>query len=229
VYALDRRGRGESGDGPRYSIEREGEDIAAVVESIREPATLLGHSFGGICCLEALPRSAGIKSAILYEPSPVGVSVVSAGVRSRLDQHLADGDREGALLTFFREVVEVPEEQLERMRSHPVWASRIASAHTIPRETVIEEGYRLDVATLRSVRTPILLLIGTASPALLRQTALTLHKMLPGAWLVEMARQQHIAMDAVPELFANVVLSFMRGEHTAVEQLAQQMGQSEVA
>jgi hypothetical protein len=44
-----------------------------------------------------------------------------------------------------------------------------------------------------------------------------------------MEQQQHIAMDSVPELFANVVLSFMRGDHRAVEQLAQQMGQSEVA
>jgi pimeloyl-ACP methyl ester carboxylesterase len=140
VYAIDRRGRGESGDGPRYSIEREGEDVAAVLGAIDEPATLLGHSFGGICCLEALPRSARIKSAILYEPSPVGVNVVPAGVRSRIDQDLADGDREGALLTFFREVVEVPEEQLEGMRSLPVWASRTAAAHTIPRETVSEEG-----------------------------------------------------------------------------------------
>jgi pimeloyl-ACP methyl ester carboxylesterase len=56
VYAVDRRGRGQSGDSPVYSIEREYEDIAAVVESIREPVNLLGHSYGALCSLEAALR-----------------------------------------------------------------------------------------------------------------------------------------------------------------------------
>jgi pimeloyl-ACP methyl ester carboxylesterase len=225
VYAVDRRGRGQSGDGLQYSIAREGEDIAAVLESIGERATVLGHSFGGICCLEALSRSAGIESAILYEPSPVGVDGVAPGVRSRIEQHLGQGDREAALLTFFREVVEVPEAQLQGLRSAPVWAARIAAAHTVARETVIEEGYLLDAATLRSIETPTLLLTGAASPALLKQTALTLHELLPVSWLVEMGRQQHIAMDAVPELFADLVLAFMRADHATVERLARRMGE----
>jgi pimeloyl-ACP methyl ester carboxylesterase len=53
VYAVDRRGRGESGDADTYAIEREFEDIAAIVDSLGEPALLLGHSFGAICALEA--------------------------------------------------------------------------------------------------------------------------------------------------------------------------------
>src|SRR5918994_4256030 len=53
VYAVDRRGRGESGDSEDYSIEREFEDVAAVVDSIEAPVNLLGHSYGAVCSLEA--------------------------------------------------------------------------------------------------------------------------------------------------------------------------------
>src|SRR5512139_4073493 len=68
IYAVDRRGRGESGDTPPYNIEREFEDIAAVVDSIPGPAYLLGHSYGAICSLEAALLSRNIKKLILYEP-----------------------------------------------------------------------------------------------------------------------------------------------------------------
>src|SRR5918997_3847853 len=53
VYAIDRRGRGGSGDSEDYTIEREFEDVAAVVDSVGEPALVLGHSYGALCALEA--------------------------------------------------------------------------------------------------------------------------------------------------------------------------------
>jgi pimeloyl-ACP methyl ester carboxylesterase len=110
------------------------------------------------------------------------------------------------------------------MRSQPVWTARIAAAHTVARETVIEEGYGLDVDALATVRIPTLLLVGADSLPLLRQTALRLHELMPVSRLVEMRGQQHLAMDTVPELFANLVLAFMRGDDEAVEHLARQMG-----
>src|SRR3712207_2617173 len=54
VYAIDRRGRGGSGDSDDYAIEREFGDVAAVVDSLGEPVTLLGHSYGALCALEAM-------------------------------------------------------------------------------------------------------------------------------------------------------------------------------
>src|SRR5262245_4652708 len=53
MYALDRRGGGDSGDGPNYALEREFEDVASVIDSIGQGVSLLGYSFGGICALEA--------------------------------------------------------------------------------------------------------------------------------------------------------------------------------
>jgi pimeloyl-ACP methyl ester carboxylesterase len=64
VYAIDRRGRGESGNGggAGYDIEREFEDVVAVIDSIDGPADLFGHSYGAICALEAALRSGQVRS-----------------------------------------------------------------------------------------------------------------------------------------------------------------------
>jgi len=68
VYAVDRRGRGESTDSAPYAIECEFEDVAAVVDSFGEPVNLLGHSFGAVCSLEASLRTSNLRKLILYEP-----------------------------------------------------------------------------------------------------------------------------------------------------------------
>ena len=68
IYALDRRGRGESGDASEYSLEREFEDAVSVVDAIGGPVNVLGHSLGGICALEAALRTKNISRLILYEP-----------------------------------------------------------------------------------------------------------------------------------------------------------------
>ncbi len=70
VYAMDRRGRGASGDGPSYAIEREFEDVAALVDAFPGPVHLYGHSFGGICAVEGAFRARNVASLILYEGSP---------------------------------------------------------------------------------------------------------------------------------------------------------------
>lgn len=73
VYAIERRGYGESGDTSDYAVEREFEDIAAVVDSIGDAVNLLGHSFGGFCVLEAALLTSHLRRLIVYEPSPLPV------------------------------------------------------------------------------------------------------------------------------------------------------------
>ena len=81
VLAIDRRGRGASGDANDYAIEREYEDLAAVLASVgEEAADVLGHSYGGICALECALLTAGISKLVLYE-APIGVSGISAASR----------------------------------------------------------------------------------------------------------------------------------------------------
>ena len=68
LYAMDRRGRGESGDTADYGLEREVADIIAVIEAIGQPVNVLGHSYGALCCLEAALQTDAIARLILYEP-----------------------------------------------------------------------------------------------------------------------------------------------------------------
>lgn len=71
VYAMDRRARGSSGDTLPYDLQREAEDVVAVVESIGEPVNLLGHSYGGLCAIEAALLTENLRRLILYEGVPL--------------------------------------------------------------------------------------------------------------------------------------------------------------
>jgi len=210
VYAMDRRGRGGSGDSESYSIEQEGEDVRAVARSISGPASLLGHSYGALCCLEAAPRIANLHKLILYEPPlPVGVEIVPPAVRETLDRLLEDGDREAAVLTFFREVVRLPEAQLELLRGHQTWPSRIAAAHTVVREVRLEATYRPDLERLGTMDAQTLLLLGGDSPAYFREAIHRLKAAIPNSRILEMPGQQHVAMDTIPDEFVAMVSSFL--------------------
>jgi pimeloyl-ACP methyl ester carboxylesterase len=210
VYAMDRRGRGASGDVDPYAIEHEFDDVAAVVDSMPEPAHLLGHSYGAICSLEAAKRTAHLRSLVLYEPPlPGGIAIVSEATQARLDARNAAGDREGVLETFMREVVRVPESDLATLRSLPAWQARIAAAHTIPREERLERTYRFDPDSARQIRVPVLLLQGGQSPAFLVEAIRVLEHVLPDARVVVMPGQQHAAMDTGTELFLEAVLDFL--------------------
>lgn len=123
VHAVDRRGRGASGDGPVYAIEREYEDVAAVVDAVAaasgSPVDVLGHSFGGVVSFGAALLTDNVRSLMLYEgwpaPNPHGMAlprVVVDGIRSRLEQ----GQPEDALVLFLREVVTMPEAELSMYR-----------------------------------------------------------------------------------------------------------------
>ena len=106
VYAVDRRGYGESGDSPNYVIEREFEDLAALVDSIGEPTALLGHSFGALCALGAAMLTHNVARLILYEPaiSFPGMPFYAEGTIERLQALLDAGDRDAVLNVIFCEI-----------------------------------------------------------------------------------------------------------------------------
>jgi pimeloyl-ACP methyl ester carboxylesterase len=186
VYAVDRRGRGQSGDSAVYSLEREYEDIAAIVDSIRGTVNLLGHSYGALICLEAALRVTNISKLILYEPSvSVGRTIYPPGVRARIQALLDSGDREGVLLVFFREIVGVPEDQLEALRNETAWAGRLAAAHTILREFA-DEDYILDPRRFENLNVPTMLLQGGESPDLVKTATEMVHAALPNSRIAVM-------------------------------------------
>jgi pimeloyl-ACP methyl ester carboxylesterase len=97
VYALDRRGRGESGHRGEYAIEREFEDVAAVVDSINDPTSLFGHSYGATVALGAALVARNLDKLILYEPAP-GISAVPNEDVERIEDLVARDEREEALV-----------------------------------------------------------------------------------------------------------------------------------
>ncbi len=213
VYAIDRRGRGGSGDVEPYAIEREFEDLTAVIDSIGSPVNLLGHSYGGICSLEAAIRSPNLQRLILYEPpipDQTGGDIYPAWVLDAMRDLLAKGDRAGAVSLFMKEVPRVPPHELDILRSAPAWQARVAAAHTIPREMDASNGgYRLDRTKFSRLTTPTLLLLGGDSPAILTAATYALHETLPDNRLVVMPGQQHVAMNTAPDLFLKAVLDFL--------------------
>jgi len=215
VNAVDRRGRGASGDADAYAVEGEFEDMAAVVDVVTAeagPVDLLGHSFGGLCALGAALRTPNIRRLIVYEGAPAGVLTVPPDLVARMQAQIDAGDRDGAVQTMMREVVQVPDEQLALLRSLPAWEARVAAAHTIPRELHVTNTYRLDPARLAGIRVPTLLLLGGDSPAFFRTSTEALGAALPDARVVVLSGQQHAAMDTAPELFAREVLAFLAEE-----------------
>ena len=213
VVAVDRRGHGESGDGPTYSIEREFEDIAAFVDSLGEPANLLGHSFGGLCALEAALLTQNIRRLILYEalsPSIPGKPAYPEGLIDRLQTLLDSGDREGVLAGHYLENAGLTPGEIKQMRSSPAWPARLAAAHTIPRELRADERYIFEAPRFKDLHVPVLLLAGGDSPDPLKVGTDIIARALPHCSVSVMPRQRHIAMYTAPDLFQNKVLAFFQ-------------------
>jgi pimeloyl-ACP methyl ester carboxylesterase len=169
LYAIDRRGRGASGDSARYSIEREYEDVAAVAEDVARsfggPVDVLGHSYGGRCALGASLRTEAIRRVVAYEgaPVPAGSSYRPDGLIEALRAALARGDPDAALSGFLGGVVGMLEADLARYRAEPVWPARVAAAHTILRELEAEVSPAAGLEALGRVAMPVLLILGGAS------------------------------------------------------------------
>lgn len=211
VYALDRCGRGQSGDSEVYSIEREYEDIAAVVSSIREPVNLLGHSYGALICLEAALLVTNLNKLVLYEPAfRLNGHLYPPDVKAQIQSLLDSGNREEALIVFFRELVDMSEDQIEALRNEPAWAGRLKAAHTIPRE-FSDEDYKLDPHRFENLTIPTMLLQGSESPGFLKKATEILHSTLPNNRIAVMQGQHHIAMRTAPELFVRLVTEFLTG------------------
>ena len=211
VYAIDRRGRGESGDAETYSLDREVEDVVAVVESIDEPVTLLGHSFGANIALDASLRLDSLAGLILYEPGiPVGDHEMSdPEAISRMNGLLSEGKNEEALTVFLREIGGLTPEEIDTYRSDPGWDDRVAGAHTLPREEQACSDHVLRPDRLTTMQTPTLLVSGSESPQKFKAATEAIDDALPNSRIVTFEGEKHVAMNNDPERFVDEVLSFI--------------------
>jgi pimeloyl-ACP methyl ester carboxylesterase len=215
VYALDRRGRGASGDSDpsAYAIEREFEDVAAIVESIDEPAVVLGHSYGALCALEAALRTDRVEKLVLYEPPlslPSGPAIVAPERLAVIYALLDACSWEEAVLAFMREIVRLPDEEISAVRDSPAWPAALALAPTLAREIRAVEHHTFDAAKFRRMTTPTLMLAGSESAPFLQAATAEVVKYLPNCRTVRLPQQGHLAMYTAPELFLHEVFDFLR-------------------
>jgi pimeloyl-ACP methyl ester carboxylesterase len=216
VHAIDRRGRGASGDGPDYDISREFEDLGAVVDAVARASgsavDVYGHSYGGFVAFGAATLTPNIRRLVLYEGWPVlnpEVFAVPAAIEKRMDALLAAGNREGLLETIMRDVVMLSEAELNSLRAMPSWQGRVDCAHTLPRELRACVKATLDPAEAARIKVPTLLLTGELSPDPAKAAIDSVAAALPDARIVVIEGQQHIADVLVPEVFAGHVMAFL--------------------
>jgi pimeloyl-ACP methyl ester carboxylesterase len=211
LYNMDRRGRGSSGDDRDYDIAREFGDVASVADSVG-PVTVVAHSFGAVCGLEAALKSSNIERVVLYEP-PISVpgqpQSQDESIIDRIDTIIAANQSEAALLTFYREILRAPEAETRKQMTLETWPDRVALAHTIPRELRAVRRYRLDAGRASRLNIPVLLMVGAESLPRYQASTKFLAETLPHAEVVSLPGQQHNAITMAPDLFANAVLDFL--------------------
>ena len=207
VIAIDRRGRGDSGDGEEYSLEREYEDVAAVVRDAGPEAVLMGHSYGGLVAAGAaqlldLPRLA------LYEPAMGGVLSEGETIE-RWERMLEAGERDAVVREFYRDIAGYDEEAIDELANGPVWQARKQIVPTVPRELRAERAHRFDSDALAALTMPVLLLLGTESPDWAVRSVHAYADAIPGAELRMLEGQGHSANMSAPGLLASELARFL--------------------
>jgi pimeloyl-ACP methyl ester carboxylesterase len=208
VFAMDRRGRGRSGDAVDYSLDREYDDVVAVVEAAGDDVCLLGHSYGAVCAIEAAVRTDHVSKLVLYEP-PMGFLAPPPHVVERLQQLLEEGEHDELVAFFMLEVAGLTPDQVELLRSLPAWEARVAAAGTVPREERANREYVFEPARLQALEVRTLFLLGGESPGAFEKAGAAVQAALPDCRLVVMPGQRHAAMDTATELFTSEVLAFL--------------------
>ena len=212
VINYDRRGRGDSTDTAPYSVEREIEDLDALIESAGGSASVFGISSGAALALEAANRGLGIEKLALYEaPFVVDDSrpPVPDDYLERLEG-LVDSDRRGdAIRLFMKEGVGLPAPFVFMMRLMPAWSKLKAVAHTLPYDAAFvddyEKGRPLPTERWNSATMPTLVAVGGKSPDWMRHAMRELAEVLPNASHSTLEGQTHIVK---AEALAPVLVEF---------------------
>ncbi|HEX5822844.1 MAG TPA: alpha/beta hydrolase [Candidatus Limnocylindrales bacterium] len=211
AFNYDRRGRGPSGDTLPYAVEREIEDIEAVVAAAGGTAYLYGSSSGAVLALYAAEQLPGkITKLALWEP-PFILDPAARPPADQVEQYntmLAEGRRGDAAQYFMEKVVGMPAEFVAGARSQPWWAATEALAHTLPYDATIMGDYSLPVDRAAAVTIPTLVLDGGASFGFMGPTADALAKALPQGRRRTLAGQEHnidpnVLTPALKEFFAS--------------------------
>ena len=212
VCTYDRRGRGDSGDTPPYSPDREVADLAAVIEAVSagSGAFVYGHSSGAALALRAATQGVPMTAIVAYEAPYVipGTRALAADPVGRITELVSSGRRSDAVKYWMTEVVQVPAETVAMMENSPWWPGLAALTHTLPYDLALSGDQGIPVDYLAKITVPVLVLGGANSPDWFHRTVEATAEAIPGARLVMLGGQDH---GAPPEVIAGQLTGFFLG------------------
>ena len=205
AYTYDRRGRGGSGDNPPYAVEREVEDIDALVDAGVGSASLFGISSGAVLALDAAARHpAKVTKVAVYEPPFIvdgSHAPMTPDYLSRLAGHVSADRRGDAIRVFLTEGTDVPGWVVTLMTFFPMWKRMKALAHTLPYDAIAmvgtQSGAPLPADRWAALTAPALVVDGGKSPAWMHNGVQALVDLLPHAEHLTLEGQTHIVKPAV--------------------------------
>jgi pimeloyl-ACP methyl ester carboxylesterase len=207
VYAIARRGRGETDATDGHLLEEEAADAAAVIRAVGTPVFLLGHSYGAHAALVAATLVPDlVRKLVLYEPA--WPSLFTPQAMATLESLARAGDWEGFAWEFFRDCLRVPEQELQEVRDSELWAPIIEDAPATLGDLRALSRYDFVPERFRAVRCPTLLQIGTESPRELYATD-ALAAVLPDVRIGALQGQAHEGMTTAPALYVEAVATFL--------------------
>ncbi|HEU0041949.1 MAG TPA: alpha/beta fold hydrolase [Jiangellaceae bacterium] len=208
VFNYNRRGRGDSGDTAPYAVEREVEDLGAVIAAAGGSAGVYGTSSGAALALEAAASGLPITKLALWEP-PYSVDASrprppadTAQIYTKL---VSAGRRGDAVEYFMAKVVGLPAEFVAEARTAPFWQAQEDLAHTLAYDATIMGDYLLPTDRVAAVTTPTLVLTGGASLPWMHETAQAIADIIPGAQHRILEGQTH---DVAADVMAAALTAF---------------------
>lgn len=212
TFSMDRRGSGASGDTEPYSIDREFEDVAAVVDAVAErsggPVALWGHSYGCNPAMGGATLTTKVHHLILYEPS-FGLTY-PAGSIDAIERAVAAGDEEAAVRAALVDTGAMTDAEFEAFRESPRWATVAAVVPTLPRECRVEQTWVYQPGQFEAITAPTLLLTGSDSDPAIGELTNRAAAAISDAQIQELDGHAHFAFKTDPGMVAAIILSWIR-------------------
>ena len=194
VYEFDRRGRGESGDASPYAVEREVEDLAAVIRAAGGSAFVFGHSSGGALALEAAASGVPIRALVVHEPP------YTEGPSYAFAEHLAElnaAGRESDTVVAFLKLMGTPDAAIEQMKSGPYFSHMTSFAGPLVYDIRLCNGGEVPVERLQHISAPTLALAGEKSAGWAADVARAVASAVPNGQSRVLQGQNHGVADEV--------------------------------
>ena len=214
VLNYDRRGRGDSGDTTPYAVDREIEDLGALIAAAGGAAAVFGYSSGATLVLKAAAAGLAITHLVLYEPPfnpDDSYPLLPAGLAGQLTELVDAGRRGEAVELYQTQAVGIPEDVVAQMRHAPFRPGLEAIAHTLVYDAMIVGDRSLPAELIASIETPALVISGEQSPPFLRAAAQAVAQALPHGRLSTLPGQGH---DISPEATAPLIAEFLLATST---------------